>query len=78
MGEWRYLWNRKVRHYIETTLDRPITDNSMAICTVLPTWFSVGGWYGIGTQEERDHIRTLRPCRSCVRRGAPDGPMKDD
>lgn len=74
MAAWRYLWNSNVRHYIERT---NITDNTPSICYVLPSWFTTG-WYGTGNQEEYDKIRTLRPCKNCVKKGAPDGPMKDD
>lgn len=72
--EWRYTYLSKVRHWVRRNESGRIS--MVAVCTVGPAWHMF--WHGTHSEEERERMRTLRPCKNCVKRGAPDGELKDD
>lgn len=74
--EWRYSpFNPACRHAFDRD-GTSIHGGTAAICGQLAPWFS--DWRGTGNQQEYEKLASLRPCKNCVKRGAPEGSLAHD
>lgn len=60
--EWRYTLTGKVKHSVNVE-----HKNAAAQCGTGPMWFD--SWYGTGSQDEYDKVKSLPPCKKCVEKG---------